>query len=280
MQCFDEEKHILQTGTGNDIYKWTRLSSQWCSRAVKAKSRAARVRVWRIVVAITSTPVAVDLRKQTFMDMYFLLSWKCVGTCWWNATCCWCRWIWSVGHSLAVGCKWFVCHIIMSCNVIADDALIVCGKSAQDQKNHWQLICLVFCVKPKLQSVFRTQVESFCWSICLRMMRTAFYGTSPEKRHQFLPVLIKKCFPVRLLISGGGMVCNPVTKETGDHGCRSKQILRVRRIVARNSPNLPEKLLFNFCLQIFSLKEHENLFWRNKSVPDQKHMHVVHYRMK
>jgi len=27
------------------------------------------------------------------------------------------------------------------------------------------------------------------------------------------------------------------------------------------SPNLPKKLLFDFCLQIFSNKDHEDLFW-------------------
>ena len=45
------------------------------------------------------------------------------------------------------------------------------------------------------------------------------------------------------------------------HRCRSRQILAVRRIFARISPNLPVKLLCNFCLQIFSHKDHEYLFW-------------------
>ena len=45
------------------------------------------------------------------------------------------------------------------------------------------------------------------------------------------------------------------------HRCRSKQIFVVRTIFARISPNLPEKLLCNFCLQIYSHKDHEGLFW-------------------
>jgi len=35
----------------------------------------------------------------------------------------------------------------------------------------------------------------------------------------------------------------------------------VRRIFARISPNLPEKSLCDFCIQIFTHKDHETLFW-------------------
>jgi len=44
------------------------------------------------------------------------------------------------------------------------------------------------------------------------------------------------------------------------HRCRSKQILGLRKMFARISPNLPEKFLCDFCLQIFSNKDHEDLF--------------------
>jgi len=40
-------------------------------------------------------------------------------------------------------------------------------------------------------------------------------------------------------------------------GVEASKILGMRRIFARISPNLPKKLLCDFCLQIFSHKDHE-----------------------
>jgi len=42
--------------------------------------------------------------------------------------------------------------------------------------------------------------------------------------------------------------------------CRSKYILGVRKIFAQISPNLPEKFMCEFCLQIFSHKDHDDFF--------------------
>ena len=42
-------------------------------------------------------------------------------------------------------------------------------------------------------------------------------------------------------------------------GVRAGKFLGVRRIFARISPNLPEKILCDLCLQIFSHKDHEEL---------------------
>jgi len=49
-------------------------------------------------------------------------------------------------------------------------------------------------------------------------------------------------------------------------GVGASKFLGVRRTFGWISPNLPEKFLFNFCLQIFSHKDHENLFlvWFSK----------------
>jgi len=44
------------------------------------------------------------------------------------------------------------------------------------------------------------------------------------------------------------------------HRCRSRQIFGVWRIFAQISPSLPEKFLCDFFLQIFSHKDHEDLF--------------------
>jgi len=44
-------------------------------------------------------------------------------------------------------------------------------------------------------------------------------------------------------------------------GVGTSKFLGVRRIFARISPNLPEKFVCDFCLQIFSHKDHEDLFW-------------------
>jgi len=40
-------------------------------------------------------------------------------------------------------------------------------------------------------------------------------------------------------------------------GVGASKILGMRRIFARISPNLPKKLLCDFCLEIFSHKDHE-----------------------
>jgi len=43
-------------------------------------------------------------------------------------------------------------------------------------------------------------------------------------------------------------------------GVAAGKFFGVRRIFARISPNLPEKFLFDFYRQIFSQKDHEDLF--------------------
>jgi len=49
----------------------------------------------------------------------------------------------------------------------------------------------------------------------------------------------------------------------------------VRRIVAQISPNLPKKLLWDFCLQLFSHKDHEDLsfVW-----PPKNGLHVFSWK--
>jgi len=51
-----------------------------------------------------------------------------------------------------------------------------------------------------------------------------------------------------------------MTQFRNDIGVGARKFLGVRRIFARISPNLPEKLLWAFCPQFFSHKEHEDLF--------------------
>jgi len=55
------------------------------------------------------------------------------------------------------------------------------------------------------------------------------------------------------------------------HRCRTRQTLGMQRIFARNSSNLPEKFVRNICLQIFSHKDHQDIFlvW-----PPKKGLHV------
>jgi len=44
-------------------------------------------------------------------------------------------------------------------------------------------------------------------------------------------------------------------------GVGASKFLGVRRIFARISPNLPEKVFCTFCLRVFSHKDHESLIW-------------------
>jgi len=44
-------------------------------------------------------------------------------------------------------------------------------------------------------------------------------------------------------------------------GVGAGKFLGVRRIYARISSNMPEKFLCDFCLQILSHNDHEDLFW-------------------
>ena len=46
-----------------------------------------------------------------------------------------------------------------------------------------------------------------------------------------------------------------------DIGVASGKFLGVQKIFARISPNLPEKILCDFCLQISSHKDREDFFW-------------------
>ena len=59
-------------------------------------------------------------------------------------------------------------------------------------------------------------------------------------------------------------------------GVGASKILGARRIFARISPNVSEKLLCNFCLQIFFHKDHEDLFlvW-----PRKKGLHLFFYKL-
>jgi len=56
------------------------------------------------------------------------------------------------------------------------------------------------------------------------------------------------------------------------HRCSRRQKFRGAKVFSRNSPNLPEKFLCDFCPQILSHKDHEDLLlvW-----PPRKGLHVL-----
>jgi len=56
------------------------------------------------------------------------------------------------------------------------------------------------------------------------------------------------------------------------HRFRSRQIFGVAKVFARISPNFPEKILCNFCLQILFHKDLYNLFF---DVTSKKGLHVL-----
>jgi len=75
----------------------------------------------------------------------------------------------------------------------------------------------------------------------------------------YVSILVVQNFD-RMIFGRFNKVAHVGSTRTTNHKCRSKQILKVRRIFVRISPNLPEKLLCDFCLQKISHKDHEDLF--------------------
>ena len=59
------------------------------------------------------------------------------------------------------------------------------------------------------------------------------------------------------LLSKGGNGCGGAFHHRG----RSRQIFGSEKDFCPNSPSLPEKSYVQFCLQIFSNKDHEDIFW-------------------